>query len=158
MPNLKRLCVTVCYYFPRTASTPFTRAESPARIVVPSSGVLITPSCLNVVFCSAKKKKKPNPACILSAVELFHLFIYFARIESALGLLSETSGLPGVCWITERQEALLQDLECSSEGYFVVLHFKIESDVCNPPNVHACFSCISICLSCMLYTSTQSSY
>lgn len=67
-------------------------------------------------------------AYILSAVEP-----QFSCIESVVGLLSETSGLPGLaglqsCWKPLwSYPALLQDVEWTSEKYFVVLPLKIES-------------------------------
>lgn len=73
-------------------------------------------------------------ACNLSALEL-----PFSCIESAVGLHSETSGLPRLAGLQSCRKSLwsyptlLQDVECTSVGYFVVLPLKIESDKCNPP-------------------------
>lgn len=73
-------------------------------------------------------------ARILSALEL-----HFCCIESAVGLHSETSGLPRLAGLQSCRKplwsypTLLQDVEFTSEGYFAVLPLKIESDKCNPP-------------------------
>lgn len=72
--------------------------------------------------------------CILSASVL-----HFSCIESAVGLHSETSERPRLAGLQSCRKplwscpTLLQDVECTSEGYFVVLPLKIESDKCNPP-------------------------
>lgn len=69
---------------------------------------------------------------ILSASEL-----HFSCIESAVGLHSETFGLPRLAGLQSCRKPLrsypthLLDVECTCEGYFVVLPLKIESDKCN---------------------------
>lgn len=79
-------------------------------------------------FLSAKLPR------ILSALEML-----FSCIESAVGLHSETSGLPRLAGLQSCRKplwsypTLLQDEKCSSVGYFVVLLLKIESDKYNPP-------------------------
>lgn len=86
---------------------------------------------------------------ILSASEL-----HFSCIESAVGLHSETFGLPRLAGLQSCRKPLrsypthLLDVECTCEGYFVVLPLKIESDKCNLLICFLGFS--SNCLGCVL--------
>ena len=74
-------------------------------------------------------------AVLLAFFQLLEL--HFSCIESATGLHNETSGLPRLAGLQSSRKplwnypALLQDVECTTEGYLAVLPLKI--DKCNPP-------------------------
>lgn len=95
--------------------------------------------------------------CILSAV-----LLHFSCTESAKGLHSETSGLPRLAGLQSYRKplwcypTLLQDMECTSAGCFVVLPLKIESDKCNSPICLLAFPIKN--LGCMHKVNIKSAY
>lgn len=111
-----------------------------------SDGMFIAPGTCTLRAGLFSLHKLPY---ILSASEL-----HFSCIESAVGLHSETFGLPRLAGLQSCRKPLrsypthLLDVECTCEGYFVVLPLKIESDKCNLLICFLGFS--SNCLGCVL--------
>lgn len=126
------LCFILLYYWISQEHRPsgtFKHTGAPVKTLGLSDGMFIAPGTCTLRAGLFSLHKLPY---ILSASEL-----HFSCIESAVGLHSETFGLPRLAGLQSCRKPLrsypthLLDVECTCEGYFVVLPLKIESDKCN---------------------------